>query len=198
MRLIFCLLVLLASAAAAQNLNESARTLQPWVGDLDGMLDRRAVRVLVPYSRTGFFIDGGRQRGLFYEVMTGFEDQLNEQHADGLIRINVVFVPTTRERLIPALQEGLGDIIAADLTVTPERSEQVQFTTPLGRNVRELLVRHADAREPESLEDLAGEAVFIAAYSSYAEHLSAVNQRLQANGLDAIDVRESPDHFQTE
>jgi len=182
----------------AEDVGESPFYLATWTGDLDGMLERRAVRVLVPYSRTGYFIDGGTQRGLFYEVMTGFEERLNEQYAEGLIRINLVFVPTTRDRLIPALREGLGDIIAADLTVTDSRAELVQFTTPLGSNVRELLVRHSDARAPESLEDLSGESVFIPANSSYAEHLQAVNSRLEADGRPAITVREAPGHFQTE
>jgi len=172
--------------------------LRPWVGDLNGMLERRSVRVLVPYSRTGYFIDGGAQRGLFYELMTGFEERLNEQHAEGLIRMNLVFIPTTRDRLIPALEEGLGDIVAANLTVTEERAERVQFTTPLGRNVRELLVGNVDARAPVSLADLAGETVFISAQSSYAEHLQAVNQQLESDGLQPIIIREAPSHFQTE
>lgn len=169
-----------------------------WLGDLDGMLERRVVRVLVPYSRTGYFIDAGTQRGMNYEIMAGFEEQLNERYAEGLIRINLVFVPTTRDRLIPALEEGLGDIIAANLTVTNERAQRVQFTAPLGRNVRELLVRHARAEAPESLVDLAGKSVFIAANSSYAEHLHEVNRQMEADGLEPIRIRTAPDHFQTE
>lgn len=183
---------------AAEDLHEGGLRLETWTGDLDGMVERRSVRVLVPYSKTGYFIDAGTQRGLFYDLMTGFEDQLNAQHADGLIRMNLLFVPTTRDRLIPALEEGIGDIIAANLTVTDERAERVQFTTPLGRNVRELLVRHSGAPVPESLEDLAGQTVFIPANSSYAEHLQTINQRFQADGLAPIRVREAPGHFQTE
>jgi membrane-bound lytic murein transglycosylase MltF len=184
--------------ALAEDPREEAGLLSPWTGDLDGMLERRNLRVLVPYSRTGYFIDAGTQRGVFYDLMTGFEDQLNEKHAEGLIRMNLIFVPTTWDRLIPALEEGLGDIIAANLTITDERAERIRFTTPLGRNVRELLVRHVDARPPESLEDLAGETVFITANSSYAEHLKAINQRFESEGRAAIVVREAPEHFQTE
>lgn len=169
-----------------------------WRGDLDGMLERRVVRVLVPYSRTGYFIDAGVQRGMNYEIMAGFEKYLNDRHADGLIRINLVFVPTTRDRLIPALEEGLGDIVAANLTVTDERSERIDFTVPLGRNVRELLVRHVDAPAPESLADLAGRSVFVPPSSSYVEHLRIVNAELSADGLAPMTIREAPGHFQTE
>ncbi len=188
----------LPTQIAAQDLHEDGLQLEAWTGDLEGMVERRSVRVLVPYSKTGYFIDAGTQRGMFYELMTGFEEQLNDQHADGLIRMNLLFVPTTRDQLIPALEQGLGDIIAANLTVTDERAERVQFTTPLGRNVRELLVRHSGARVPESLEDLAGQTVFIPANSSYVEHLETINQRFESEGLEPIRVREAPGHFQTE
>ncbi|MEE4296991.1 MAG: transporter substrate-binding domain-containing protein [Wenzhouxiangella sp.] len=192
---LFFVSTLQSSAVARQN---DDINLGRWVGDLDGMLERRIVRVLVPYSRTGYFIDGGTQRGMNYEIMAGFEEYLNDRHAEGLIRINVVFIPTTRDRLIPALEEGLGDIVAANLTVTDERAELIDFTVPLGRNVRELLVRHVDAPAPESLADLAGQSVFVPPSSSYVEHLRIVNAELSADALAPITIREAPGHFQTE
>jgi hypothetical protein len=33
---------------------------QPWTGDLPGMIKRRVIRVLVPYSRTLYFVDPAR------------------------------------------------------------------------------------------------------------------------------------------
>src|SRR5262245_60908273 len=39
-------------------------TAKPWTGDFDGMLTRRRIRILTPYSRTRFFIDKGQPRGL--------------------------------------------------------------------------------------------------------------------------------------
>jgi len=38
-------------------------TAQPWTGDLDGMIKRRVIRILVPYSRTYYFVDRAVQRG---------------------------------------------------------------------------------------------------------------------------------------
>lgn len=40
------------------------------------------------------------------------------------------FVPVSRDDLIPALLEGKGDIVMADLTVTPERRKTVDFVDP--------------------------------------------------------------------
>jgi hypothetical protein len=38
--------------------------VKPWTGDFDQMIERRAVRVLVPYSRTLYYNDAGHERGL--------------------------------------------------------------------------------------------------------------------------------------
>jgi hypothetical protein len=40
--------------------------VKPWTGDLDGMVERRMIRVLTTYSRTQYFIDRGTPRGTAY------------------------------------------------------------------------------------------------------------------------------------
>ena len=88
-----------------------------WKGDLDGMIKRRIIRVLLPYNKTLYFLDkGGQQRGLMYDMMTAFEQDLNKQVATKHLKVQFIFVPTSRDRLIPDLLAGKGDIIAADLT----------------------------------------------------------------------------------
>jgi hypothetical protein len=37
--------------------------LKPWTGDLDGMIDRKFIRILKVYSKTFYFVDKGVQRG---------------------------------------------------------------------------------------------------------------------------------------
>ena len=129
----FCLLLSWAVHAQTASLN----TNQPitidaqrivWKGDLDGMVKRRIVRVLLPYNKTLYFLDkGGQQRGLMYDMMTAFEQDLNKQIASKHLKIHFIFVPTSRDRLIPDLVAGKGDIIAADLTITPERKKQIEI-----------------------------------------------------------------------
>jgi len=194
-------LLLPAAMAQAEEVSQAEvlRTrMAPWSGDLDGMVERRVLRVLVPYSRTLYFLDGAEQRGVAYDIMRDFETVLNEQNATGHLKVAVAFIPTTRDRLISALEEGLGDVIAANLTITPERSERVAFTTPLGRNVRELLISHADAAAPASWDELAGQTVMVHGDSSYFEHLLAVNRGLVGRGMPPIHIQEAPGHFETE
>jgi hypothetical protein len=53
----------LATVAVGQSPTEKGRLglalteiSQPWTGDLDGMVERRMIRVLTTYSRTQYFI----------------------------------------------------------------------------------------------------------------------------------------------
>jgi membrane-bound lytic murein transglycosylase MltF len=171
---------------------------EPWTGDLDGMQERRMIRVLVPYSRTLYFLDGPEQRGIVFETMREFEEAFNKKLGRRHVRVNLVFLPTTRDRLIPALLEGRGDVIAANLTVTPEREAKVDFTRSIGRNVREIVVGHAAAPVIGSLEDLSGRGLFLRRGSSYEAHLGPANAALEAKGLAPIRLIEAPAEFEAE
>jgi membrane-bound lytic murein transglycosylase F len=56
-------------------------------------------------------------------------------------------VVTDRDRLIPALLEGRGDLIAHALTITENRAQQVSFSAPV-RSVDEVVVVPQDAVAP--------------------------------------------------
>jgi membrane-bound lytic murein transglycosylase MltF len=115
-------------------------TRQKFTGDLDGMIERRLIRVLVTYSKTHYFVDKGTQRGLTYDFGRLFEDDLNKRPKKKHVRVHVVFIPMARDELIPALVEGRGDIAAANLTITAERLKLVDFTNPTTRNVSEIVL----------------------------------------------------------
>ena len=132
--------------AQGKNPLSLAYNIKPWTGDLDGMKKRQQVRVLVPYNKTLYFLDkGGTQRGLIVDMMTEFEKRLNAGVKAHYARIHVVFLPTPRDRLIPDLLAGKGDLVAANLTITDERRAQVDFSHPLASGVRELIVTSASA-----------------------------------------------------
>jgi membrane-bound lytic murein transglycosylase MltF len=171
---------------------------RPWTGDLDGMIERRMIRVLVPYSKTHFFIDGGTTRGLAYEVGRKFEDELNTRLATRHLRVRVVFVPLARDQLIPALLEGRGDVVAAALTVTPERLTQVAFGPPQQRNVSEIIVTGPEGPAISTVDDLSGKEVFVRRSSSYYESLQALNERLVAAGKEPARLTLAPEVFEDE
>lgn len=188
-----------APAAQGKNPLSLAYNIKPWTGDLDGMKKRQQVRVLVPYNKTLYFLDkGGTQRGLIVDMMTEFEKRLNAGVKAHYARIHVVFLPTPRDRLIPDLLAGKGDLVAANLTITDERRAQVDFSHPLASGVRELIVTSAGAPPLASLDDLAGREVLVNPTSSYYSSLKTLSAALQARGKRPIVIRDAPGVFETD
>ena len=170
-----------------------------WKGDLDAMIQRRIVRILIPYNKTLYFLDkGGQQRGLMYDMMTEFEQNLNKQLASKNLKIHFIFVPTARDRLIPDLVAGKGDIIAADLTVTPERKKLMEFSSPIASGVKEVIVTSANGPTLNSLKDLSGKTVFINPSTSYANSLKRLNVELKKQKKPPIIIKDAPGIFETE
>src|SRR5690349_5410456 len=116
----------LVALAAVWTANTSAVTglevePKPQFGDFDSMVQRRVVRVFVPYSRTLYFNDRGSQRGLTADTLRDFEVFLNRKYPKKVQPIVVVALPTTRDRMLPGLLEGRADLAAGNLTITAER-----------------------------------------------------------------------------
>ena len=195
---------LLAQAAAqpagapAKAQWEALPTLKPWTGDLDGMVRRRVIRALVVYSKTLYFIEGGRQFGVSYEGLKAFEQDLNRKLKSGGTKVEVIFLPVQRDQLVPALLEGRGDIAAANLTITPERRKQVDFSTPFLKNVSELVVTGPKSPPITSVDDLSGKEVFVRKSSPYYEHLERLNERLRSGGKPPARLRVAPEDLEDE
>jgi len=163
----------------------------PWRGDFDAMLARRELRVLVPYSRTLYFNDRGREGGLTVELVRDFERYVNTTYADRLGKrpLTVYVIPTTRDRLLPNLNAGLGDIAAGNLTVTSERLKVVDFAAPRNLTpVRELVVTGPKSPALATLDDMAGKTVHVRRSSSYYESLTALDRRLRASGKTPMKI----------
>ena len=160
----------------------------PWKGDLDGMAERRVVRILTVHSPVLYFVDRGRELGMTYEGAQAFETHLNQTFKTGNVKIHVLMMPVARDELIPRLLAGQGDIAAATLTITPERLQQVDFSDPVAEGVSEIVVTGPGSPDLASLEDLSGREVHVRASSSYAEHLKALNQRFAAEGKAPVEI----------
>lgn len=166
--------------------------------DLPAMRERGFIRVLVTNSLTDFFISGGRIRGLQAELVREYEKLLNRGIKREQDKVKFLFIPVTFDELLPALERGQGDIAAALLTITPERSERFDFVSGNKREVNEILVTHSQGDVPASLDGLAGRKLYVLSGSSYAEHLRELNRRFDEKGLDPVDVVEADSHLLSE
>jgi membrane-bound lytic murein transglycosylase MltF len=171
---------------------------KPWTGDFDGMVKRRMIRVLVPYSKTFYFVDRAVQRGLSYDITRLLERDLNNKLKSGNIRLSVLCIPVSRGEMIPYLLEGHGDIAMGNLTVTPERLKQVDFTYPTARNIREIVVSGPGAEPVATAEDLAGKEVYLRRSSSYYESIEKLNAELTRAGKAKVKIRPAPENLEDE
>lgn len=173
---------------------------EPWTGDLDGMLQRGLIRVLVVSSKTMYFAEKSRQRGIAYELLTTFQDHINKQYPPTVkhIKTYVAFVPVARDKLLPALLEGRGDLAVSALTITPERQRQVDFSAPFFREINEIVITGPVSPELKTLDDLAGQQVFVRRSSSYWEHLERLNRRFNDEGKEPIQLEPAPEQLEDE
>ena len=171
---------------------------QEWVGDLDAMVERGVVRALVVYTLGQYFLDGATQRGATYEALTQFETFLNEKVGRKKIKVSVLIIPVQRDELLPALERGLGDIAAANLTITDSRLETVDFSNPFLTEVSELVVSGPSAQDMKSLDDLSGREIHVRRSSSYWRSLEKLNDDLHSRDLKPIEMVRVEEFLQDE
>jgi len=166
--------------------------------DLDGLLKRRYIRVLTTLNQTNFFLHHGRFFGYEYEIVKGWEKELNTGKKGKDLHTVVEFIPVNRDELIAKLVAGYGDIAAAGLTITDSRRRLADFTIPYLTGVDEVIVTHKQAFKPRTIEDLAGRRVFVRKSSSYYESLSALNKKLRKAGKRPVKIIAADENLETE
>jgi len=177
---------------------------EAWSGDLDGMIERRVIRVLTVNSKTIYFIDKGVLRGTAVDSVRLFEEELNRKLAAEKklrhknLKVQLVFIPVRRDQLLSGLVAGKGDIAAAALTITPERQKLVDFTAAGMSDVRQVVVSGPASPKIASLEDLSGKEFFVRRSSSYFQSLVALNQRFAAAKKPLIVLKEAPETLEDE
>ncbi|MGO1118574.1 transglycosylase SLT domain-containing protein [Rhodovibrionaceae bacterium A322] len=203
---LFAVMFVLAQNAQAEEDLHDLVVPEPWIGDMDGMIERRQIRVLTVVAKGQYFLDGARQRGIVYDMFKEFEKSINKKYRKKIsqenntksLRIEVIFIPVRRDQLISGLRDGIGDIAAANLTITPDRLEEVDFTNPLGKGVKELLVTGPTAPDIKTLDDLAGETILVRPSSSYYQSLLALNARFKEEGKKEVNLTEADEYLQDE
>ncbi len=176
----------------------AAHLKERYTDDLPELIKRRHIRVLTTFNRTNFFIANSRTYGFEYSLLKDYEKFLNRGIKRRELKITLEFIPVSRDRLIPLLLEGYGDIAAAGLTITSERLKKVDFTDPYLTNVREVVVVHRSVKGIEKAEDLSGKTVYVRRTSSYYESLKLLNSKLTLKGLKPVRVEPADESLETE
>lgn len=169
--------------------------------DFDVMLERRAIRFHVPYSRSLFFVDKGREHGLAAYQIRDFERWINKKYAKQLDKrpITVFIVAATRDTLRNSLLEGYADVAVGNIKVLDELQKDVDFVAPDETAVStEILVTGPASPAIESIDDLAGKTMHIRKVSSYYLSVTALNEHFRKLGKPEIKITLVPDALEDE
>lgn len=109
--------------------------------DLPEILKKGKLTVLAENSSTTYFIYRGKKMGFEYEILKNFAEELGVE-----LEVKVV---KNLDSLIHMLDNGEGDIIACNYTVTKERSRVINFSTPIIQTPQVLI-----QRKPEGFEKM--------------------------------------------
>jgi len=162
----------------------TGHTQRRFVHDLDGIKTWGEIRVLTRNNAVNYFLHRGQQRGFEYELAKLLADDLG-------LRLAMV-VPPSRDQLIPWLLEGRGDVIAASLTVTPEREKQIAFSRPY-LFVEELIVGRKGGPGIASRAELKQHPIHVRRSSNYYQTLKAMEAE-----LGPLQIVEAPETLETE
>lgn len=152
--------------------------------DLSQILERDTLNAITAYSSTTYFIYRGKRMGYEYDLLKRLADHLD-------VELNMKLSKNLDE-LFTMLNNGEGDVIAYNLTVTPERKKRVDFTVP-HNYVKQVLVQRKPnkwrymrasqldrklLRDPVNLE---GDTVYIRRNSAYYERMKNLKDEISGD-----------------
>lgn len=139
------------------------------LSQLDKIRNNDTLRVLTDNNANCYYLYRGKQMGFEYDLCKSFAEYLD-------VELKVI-TPKWNE-IFTDLHNDNGDLIAANLTVTDERDNHVDFSNPYLK-IKQHIITHYDNRSIKTIDDLAGKKIHIRKGTSYHQSL----QKLLDNGL---------------
>ncbi|MDO6748522.1 transporter substrate-binding domain-containing protein [Gilvimarinus sp. 1_MG-2023] len=148
-----------------------ASSIQYIKDDLTGIKERQVLRMITRNNPASYFMWRGELMGFEYDLLKQFAQEQG-------LRLEVEVAPPGVDP-IDWLNEGRGDVVAAAMTVTPERAARVAFTRYYNK-VAEQLVTRAERPLLDSTEALVGRTLVIDPQTAYWQRA----QQLKAEGTE--------------
>jgi membrane-bound lytic murein transglycosylase F len=137
---------------------------------LQKILINEQLTILTQNNANSYYIYRESPMGFEYDLARAFASRLG---------VDLHVATPSWSRLIPSLQREAGDIIAAGMTITEQRSKEIAFSVPY-MNVQQMVITHKDRNDLQDLDDLAERTIHIRNHTSYQRRL----QELQEQGVE--------------
>lgn len=148
-----------------------------YTGDLAELQSRGVVRVIVRPDAVDHLPRNAEPVELDHEIARGIAESLK-------LKLRLVTVDD-HHSMVDKLLQGEGDLIAANLTDTPERMAKTAFSVPY-YYVDEYLIVPAGEGGPESVDDLAGMEISVRASSAYYQTLLELQQEVPGLRINVV------------
>ena len=133
---------------------------------LEQMREQGVVRMATRNTPTTFYQDRHGNTGLEYELSKRFADSLQ-------LDLEVQTIDTLDELYAQLGSPSGPHIGAAGVTINPQRSDQVRFSTPYLEVIPQVVYRRGEA-QPKNIEDLYGKRIMVLKGSTLADQLRAL------------------------
>ena len=137
--------------------------------DYDDVMEAGVLKIITRNSPTTYYQDKDQISGFEYELASMFADFLG-------VKLEVTVADSLND-LISEVEAGNVAIAAAGLTVTPERSERIQFSSSY-LDVNQKLVYRINQKRPKDLNALIGKTLVVTAHSSHAQYLHELQKTM--------------------
>ncbi len=140
----------------------------------DGVLQAGSDITWPPFE----FIEEGEPTGFDVELFNAIGEELG---------VEVEWINTSFEGIIPALEAERFDVIVSGMTHTEKRDEVIDFVDYYFAGIT-LIVPKGNPKNIQSLDDLSGLKVATVIATTWQDLLEAKNEELEAQGKPLIDV----------
>jgi membrane-bound lytic murein transglycosylase F len=133
--LLFFFIVLVTSCNTSDIQNSSHKNNVVYK-DLDSIKSEGSIKALINYSSTSYFIYKGNPMGFEYELLKKYSDHIG-------VELEVIPIKNM-DSIFVNLNNGMVDLVAANLTITKERLQEINFTDPIIITKQVLVQRKPD------------------------------------------------------
>ncbi len=140
----------------------------PSFTSLDDILNAGEITIITRNNAHCYYLYRDQAMGFEYDLAKAFADYLG-------VRLKLK-IDEKWEGMIPALMDGTGALIAASMTITHSRQQQVAFSDGY-KAIQQHIITHRNNTGIRSAEDLAGKTVHVRRGTSYQERLEALQKQ---------------------
>lgn len=176
---LFPILLLLEGGCSCNRLHSEPEDKGPDLS-LENIRQKGVLSVITDYNSTTYFIYRGEPMGFHYEMLKRFADHLGVKLDLG--------ISTDLDKTFACLMDSGVDLLAMDITVTRERSNQFDFSIPFMQSRQVLVQRNPNPQNPSPLVnpvsfirtplELAGKTIHVQKNSSHARRLIHLQEEI--------------------